>query len=335
MKFYQGPKPGDERPIGGGSYNKDEIGHEAYNFLNTDGFLYGYFQPHMTPPYEINLGRIKKGCTTEQIDDALVIWFATNPIGKGQVIVGWYNHATVFRSIQSPNTLPHRENYNYNIIAQANDCTLLPISKRTFPAGHGIEGVKEGNPGQSNVFYTLDKKGLEKDTSDPINGWIEKAVNYITNYSGAKINSREDEIQENIQTAEHSTGGMGFQSDVEVRLKIEAHAMDICKSHYEDLGYTVKDVSATKPYDFIVSRGKETRFIEVKGTQSAGTTIILTRNEVELSRANGSNMALFLVHSILMNKKSVKKESGIIAITYPWNVINEKLTPISFTYTLN
>lgn len=335
MKFYQGPKPGDERPIGGGSYNKDEIGHEAYNFLNINGFLYGYFQPHMTPPYDINLGRIKKGCTSEKIEDVLVIWFATNPIDKGQVIVGWFNNATVFRSIQSPNTLQHRENYNYNITAQASNCTLLPISKRKFPVGHGIEGIKEGNPGQSNVFYTLDEKGLDKDTRNPINNWIEKTIDYITNYSGAKIKSREDEIQENIQTAEHSTGGMGFQSDVEVRLKIEAHAMAICKAHYEDLGYTVKDVSATEPYDFIINKGKERRLIEVKGTQSTGTTIILTRNEVELSRVNGSNMTLFLVHSILMNKKSVKKESGIIAITDPWHVINEKLTPISFTYTLS
>jgi hypothetical protein len=335
MKFYQGPKPGDERPIGGGSYNKDEIGHEAYNFLNIDGFLYGYFQPHMTPPYEINLSRIMKGCNSEKIDDVLVIWFATNPIDKGQVIVGWYNHATVFRSIQSPNTLHHRENYNYNIIARASDCTLLPISKRKFPAGHGIEGIKEGNPGQSNVFYTLDEKGSDKDTSKPINNWIKKTINYITNYSGTKIKSREDEIQEDIQTAEYSTGGMGFQSDVEVRLKIETHAMAICKSHYEGLGYTVEDVSATKPYDFIINKDQQTRFIEVKGTQSTGTTIILTRNEVELSRVNGSNMALFLVHSILMNKKSVKKESGTIAITDPWHVIDEKLTPISFTYTLS
>jgi len=33
MKFYQGPKPGDEKPIGGGSYNTGKIGHEAYNYI--------------------------------------------------------------------------------------------------------------------------------------------------------------------------------------------------------------------------------------------------------------------------------------------------------------
>src|SRR5436309_1717344 len=55
MKFYKGPKPGDEKPIGGGKYNTEGIGHEAYNFLNVRGSLYGYFQPHMKSPYEINL----------------------------------------------------------------------------------------------------------------------------------------------------------------------------------------------------------------------------------------------------------------------------------------
>ncbi|MGR3318655.1 MAG: hypothetical protein ACUZ8O_09260 [Candidatus Anammoxibacter sp.] len=72
MKFYKGPKPGDEKPIGGGSYNTEEIGHEAYNYSNINGVLYGYFQPHMKQPYEINLGRIEQGYTDDEIDKVLV-----------------------------------------------------------------------------------------------------------------------------------------------------------------------------------------------------------------------------------------------------------------------
>ena len=45
MKFYKGPKPGDEKPIGGVDFTKLGIGGEAYNFLNIDGIMYGYFQP--------------------------------------------------------------------------------------------------------------------------------------------------------------------------------------------------------------------------------------------------------------------------------------------------
>lgn len=334
MKFYQGPKPGDEKPIGGGSFNTDKIGHEAYNFLNIEGIMYGYFQPHMKPPYEINLARIDKNCTGDKIENVLVIWFATNPIGKGQVVVGWNNNATVFRSIQDTNKLPLRENYSYNIKARAEDCVLLPISKRKFPVGHNIESEKKGKPGQANAFYVLDNQGQVKDFKDPRNAWIPKLINYIKQYDGSSIVSKEDEFQEDILTAEHSSGGQGFQSDVQTRLMIESHAMELCKKHYSDKKWNVEDVSANRPYDFIIKKNGISRFVEVKGTQTSGDTIILTKNEVELSRTNGGNMILFIVHSIVMNKKAVKKESGVVSIIEPWQVSDDRLTPISFTYKL-
>lgn len=162
MKFYQGPKLGDEKPIGGGSYNAKEIGHEVYNFLNIGGKVYGYFQPHMKEPYEINLARIEQGYSADKIDHVLVVWFARNPIGKGQVVIGWYKNATVFRSIQTPASLPRREEYDYNIQACTKDCVLLPISKRRFPIGHDINGTRKGNPGEANVFYLLDDSGKKK-----------------------------------------------------------------------------------------------------------------------------------------------------------------------------
>ncbi|MDX6444847.1 MAG: hypothetical protein QOH71_1921 [Blastocatellia bacterium] len=335
MKYYQGPKPGDEKPIGGGSYNTERIGHEAYNFLDIGGTLYGYFQPHMKPGEEVNLGRIEHGYADDKIDNVLVIWFATNPIVRGQIVIGWYNNATVFRSIQSPNSLPLRENYNYNIKARKKDCVLLGISDRTYPVGHGSKGTKQGNPGQTNAFYILDNRGQARDLTNPNNGWITKLIEYVGNYDGSKISSREDEIQEDVLTAQYSSGGQGFQSDVEVRLMIESHAMDICEQYYSDKKYEVEDVSANRPYDFIIRKDGLSRFVEVKGTQTSGDIIVLTKNEVDLSQRQGDRMVLFIVHSIVMNKKTVKKGSGVISIIDPWLVNNDRLTPISFTYRLS
>lgn len=116
---------------------------------------------------------------------------------------------------------------------------------------------------------------------------------------------------------------------------IEDYAMAICKKHYEDLGYEVEDVSANCSYDFIIRKSEQTRIVEVKGTQTAGGTIVLTKNEVNLSREQGRNMVLFIVHSIVMNKKTVKKGSGIVSIIDPWQVSDDRLTPISFTYRLS
>ncbi len=332
MKFYQGPKPGDEKPIGGGKFNADEIGHEAYNFVNIKGKLYGYFQPHMKKPYEINLSRIEQGFIGDKISNVLVIWFATNPIARGQVVIGWYANATVFRTIQSNNSLPARKNYSYNVVANERDCTLLPISKRRYPVGHQIDGIKEGNPGQANAFYLLDAKGNAKNFDDPQNSWIKGVIDYVQNYNGPRISSREDEIKEDVLTAGYSSGSQGFQSDVEVRLMIESYAMEICRNHFSSKGYEVEDVSATRPFDLIIRKDRKSQLVEVKGTQTAGEAIILTKNEVELSRAEGKRMVLFIVHSITTNNKTVKKGSGVVAIFDPWVVKEENLQPISYTY---
>jgi len=332
MKFYKGPKPGDERPIGGGAYNADEIGAEAYNFLSINGNVYGYFQPHMHKPYEINLGRIEKGRSKDRIEDVLVVWFATNPIDRGQVVVGWYKNATIFQAVQVPTALPLRENYSYYIKARAKDCVLLPISKRTFPVGHTLKGTKEENPGQANAFYLFDQRGWAKDLRKPLNRWIADVIDYVGNYKGESISSREDELEEDVSTTVHSSGGQGFQSDVEARLRIESHAMDVCKAYYRKRGYKIKDVSAVESYDLILMKNGEKRFVEVKGIQTEASSIILTKNEVDLSRSNGGKMVLFIVHSTVMGRRAVKKGSGIVLVKDPWHVNDKNLTPLSYIY---
>jgi hypothetical protein len=53
MRWYRGPQPDDEKPIGGGKYNETDIGSEAYNFLPVGNLLLGYFQPQLQPPERI------------------------------------------------------------------------------------------------------------------------------------------------------------------------------------------------------------------------------------------------------------------------------------------
>ncbi len=330
MKFYHGPKPGDEKPVGGGSYNVEKTGYEAYNFLNISGKVYGYLHPHTKEPTEINLGRIEQGYSGDKIEQVLVIWFATNPIDKGQIVVGWYKNATIFRSPQNPTSLLHRENYSYNIKARAIDCVLLPISKRRFPVGHDIRGTKEGKPGQANAFYLLDARGNKKDLGNTKYAWIRNVIEFVINYSGPTISSLEDEIQEGIITTGISIGGQGFQSDLETRLIVESYAMKTCKEYYAKKGYDVKDVSTTHPYDFLIKKKGMEQTVEVKGTQTEGNAIILTRNEVELSRSQEKDMILFLVHSIVINRKSAR--DGVVRIIDPWQVHDDNLTPISYKY---
>jgi len=79
-------------------------------------------------------------------------------------------------------------------------------------------------------------------------------------------------------------GGQGLQMDPDVRKALEDAAQDRLMSHYRDLGWTVRDTRHNRPYDAEADRGGERVFLEAKGTQSRGESVIVTRNEVDHAR---------------------------------------------------
>ena len=93
MKLYKGQQPDDEKPIGGGKFNQNSVGHEAFNFLPIKSRVLGYFQPQLQPrerrklhPSSINLGRIEPGLNGDTLDNVLVIF--DSPTSQ----VGWAVH---------------------------------------------------------------------------------------------------------------------------------------------------------------------------------------------------------------------------------------------------
>ena len=130
MRFYNGSVAGDERPVGGGRYNKTKIGHEVYNFRNTEGRLYGYFQPVMSS-HAVALERIDPNSDrANKLSHVLVIFVARRPEGR-QVIVGWYRDAEVLRE-QAARSPGKPRGFGHFCAARAKDCVLLPAEKRTF-----------------------------------------------------------------------------------------------------------------------------------------------------------------------------------------------------------
>jgi hypothetical protein len=75
MKWYRGPQPDDEAPIGGGKYNKSALGHEAFNFFPLNGKMLGYFQPRLIPGRSSTLAleRIKAGFKGDALDNVTVV----------------------------------------------------------------------------------------------------------------------------------------------------------------------------------------------------------------------------------------------------------------------
>ncbi|MDE6782074.1 MAG: hypothetical protein K2J40_11575 [Ruminococcus sp.] len=83
----------------------------------------GYVELHNK---NLHFERIK-GCElmkkSDSVSDVLVIWYSYNKEGEW-FVVGWYNHAIVYRN-------PSKSPTNEYFIAKAENCVLLPKDVRT------------------------------------------------------------------------------------------------------------------------------------------------------------------------------------------------------------
>jgi 5-methylcytosine-specific restriction protein A len=93
MEKYNGIK--DDSIERGGSYNRNETGHEVCNFSSIRGRVYGYVQP----TGQIKIEKIGADKEDESISGVTVVWTAGPKIG-GTAVVGWYKNATVYREYQ-------------------------------------------------------------------------------------------------------------------------------------------------------------------------------------------------------------------------------------------
>lgn len=125
----------------------------------------------------------------------------------------------------------------------------------------------------------------------------------------------------------------GFQSNSKIRNVVELHAMRLVKAKFRAAQYEVQDVSSRRPYDFLCTRGSRTKYVEVKGTQTDGRTVVLTAGEVAFISRNQPNCVLCVVHGIRISGDSKPTASGgHISSDEPFVLSSGKLNPISYTY---
>ena len=80
--------------------------------------------------------------------------------------------------------------------------------------------------------------------------------------------------------------GQGRLYELERRLKLEMAAQERLMAHYRSRGWHVIDTHIGSPYDAVATLDDEMVYLEAKGTQSSGATVLVTRGEVEHARAH-------------------------------------------------
>jgi hypothetical protein len=129
------------------------------------------------------------------------------------------------------------------------------------------------------------------------------------------------------------TRGQGFQLDQEARAAVEAHAMNAATAFYT-LNWEVEDVHGKQSYDLVCRRGDEVKHVEVKGTTTDGTEVILTPNEVSHARDSRHN-ALFILSNIRVERAedgTVVATGGVRRLYDPWTLDEGTLIPIGYRY---
>lgn len=141
----------EDVPHGGGSWVKvHKNAHEKWNFLNVNGNCYGFA---MNKGEQFHIERLEGVSRQEsQAENVIVVWCALKPSGD-TVIVGWYEHATVYRFFQSKCGTPFGLTRDYFVQAKADDCYLLPESKRSYVIGRAATNGTGKGFGQSNIWY--------------------------------------------------------------------------------------------------------------------------------------------------------------------------------------
>ena len=145
------------------------------------------------------------------------------------------------------------------------------------------------------------------------------------------------EVADALTATGHLAGrphrGQGFRLSVADRLAIERHAMDRALHYLGSLGWAVEDVGAKGPYDIDARRGDQHLFVEVKGTTSDGSEVLLTHGEVLLHRREYPKTMLLVVHTIELTKGEPPIASGgALRVIDGFSPDSADLTPIAYRY---
>jgi hypothetical protein len=127
--------------------------------------------------------------------------------------------------------------------------------------------------------------------------------------------------------------GQGFQLDQDVKVAVEALAMNTATEFYAN-EWPVEDVHGSQSYDLICRRGDEIKHVEVKGTTTDGAEVILTPNEVRHAREHPCT-ALFVLTNVSIKRDedgTVAATGGVRHLFDPWHIDDGTLTPLGFRY---
>ncbi|MHC6595100.1 protein NO VEIN domain-containing protein [Arthrobacter sp. C152] len=127
--------------------------------------------------------------------------------------------------------------------------------------------------------------------------------------------------------------GQGLQMDAVTRKVIEDTAQDRLMRWYRQRGWTVTDTRLSRPYDAVAVKGNDKVYLEAKGTQSGGGSVIVTRNEVDHAREHPGQCRMGVWSEMRLLDGVVDPDAGTFRIL-AFDPDRRDLRPRDFDWTL-
>ena len=207
--------------------------------------------------------------------DVTIVFTATGP-SVGNVVVGWYKKAQIWRNLQRKNGRV------YFARARTTNCTLLPVDERVLiiPRPGRADGNDAWVFGRSNIRYV---SGDDENTE-----FVRKLRAYI-----------EDPFQADLLgNGGHGQNPFPRRVDPLRRAKVEKAAIACVIDYYR--GYDCTSVEQeNKGWDLELRRGPRELFVEVKGCSGSAVQAELTPNEYSAMQRRRNKYRLAIVTSAL------------------------------------
>lgn len=132
--------------------------------------------------------------------------------------------------------------------------------------------------------------------------------------------------------------GQSRVADSRVRKAIEDYSMMVVMEAYAATqSWGIEDVSRFRSYDIELTNriDGDVVHVEVKGTASAGSSVFLTKNEVDLARSF-DHTVLVIVHGIQVDRREdqIRCSGGKLRWFDPWVPDEHHLAPTQFVYSV-
>jgi hypothetical protein len=126
--------------------------------------------------------------------------------------------------------------------------------------------------------------------------------------------------------------GGGWQDDPVKRREVQDYGQRLLEDHFRNRGWTVEDTRYGNPFDAVATSGSQRRYLEAKGTQGDGGSVLVTPGEVDFARRRRGECIMGIVSNIKFSEDGQLDATQAHLRVLDWDPNSGTLTATGFSW---